>query len=82
MVATLSSKGQITIPKKIRDLLALQQMDRLVFNTTAENWLLAKPLKKTFLDFGGSVKPKKKPEDFSKIRKYVLKKATQRNAVK
>jgi len=73
-IVTLSSKGQVTIPKKIRDLLTLRQMDRLVFSTTEENWLIVKPLKKSFLDFGGSIKPKQKPEDFDKIRKQVLKK--------
>ena len=73
-VSTLSSKGQITIPKEIRDFLALEEMDKLIFTTINKNLLLVKPLKKDFLEFGGSIKPKHKPEDFRKVRELVMKK--------
>lgn len=73
-IATLSSKGQVTIPKDIRDFLALEQMDKLVFTVVNKDMVLVKPVKKDFLDFGGSVKPKEKPENYSKVRKVTMKK--------
>jgi AbrB family looped-hinge helix DNA binding protein len=72
-MATLSSKGQVTIPKSIRDYFALQKMDKLIFSLTSEDTLVVKPVKKSFLDFAGSVKPRKKPENFAKIREEVIK---------
>lgn len=73
-IATLSSKGQVTVPKDIRDFLALEQADKLIFTVINRDLIAVKPVKKSFLDFGGSVEPKEKPEDFGKIRSKVMRK--------
>ena len=76
IITTLSSKGQMTIPKEIRDYFNLKKNDKLLL-TTDNNTLLVKPLTKSFLDLGGSIKPKEKPEDFTAIRKKVMKKISE-----
>lgn len=75
-VAILSSKGQVTIPADIREFFDLKKNDKLLFTPANNNLLLVKPLKKSFLEFGASIKPKQKPEDYAKIRKIVMKKMT------
>ena len=42
-VGTLTSKGQITIPKDVRDRMGLKVGDRLVFRFDAQGNLLAQP---------------------------------------
>ncbi len=44
---TLTSKGQVTIPKKIRDELNLQPGDLLSFEIDKENHITVKPEKKS-----------------------------------
>lgn len=51
---TITTKGQVTIPKKIRKELGLQPGDKVVFRKEGENIVL-KPAS-TLLDFRGSVK--------------------------
>lgn len=72
--ATLTSKGQITIPKPIREALSLKKKDRLIFSVIEDGLIAVKTLKKDFLGMGGSVPPLKKPEDFEKVREKVAKK--------
>ncbi|MBM3282819.1 AbrB/MazE/SpoVT family DNA-binding domain-containing protein [Candidatus Gottesmanbacteria bacterium] len=76
-MATLSSKGQVTIPREIRDFMLLEKMDKLIFTALGKDLLLVKPVKKDFLAFGGSVTPKRRPENFDKVREEVLKKIGQ-----
>jgi len=44
--ATLTSKGQITIPKLVRDSLALHAGDKIEFVLTENNEVLLKPVTK------------------------------------
>uniref|UniRef100_Q3ARN5 Transcriptional regulator, AbrB family n=1 Tax=Chlorobium chlorochromatii (strain CaD3) TaxID=340177 RepID=Q3ARN5_CHLCH len=52
-ITTMTSKGQVTIPKEIRDLLELHSGDRLEF--TFEKWgrLVVSPVKKNVDDLFG-----------------------------
>jgi len=70
--STLTSKGQVTIPKEIRDILGLKVHDRVNF-IERNGEIVIKPLKGNILDLKGSVKPKKRPENFEKIRKMTRK---------
>jgi AbrB family looped-hinge helix DNA binding protein len=52
--ATLTSKGQITLPKPVRDALGLKEGDRVLFRVLEGRAVLAKV--DDFLDLAGSVK--------------------------
>jgi AbrB family looped-hinge helix DNA binding protein len=54
MLATVTSKGQVTIPKEIRDLLRIRTHDKLDFMLDGDRVLLV-PVK-TLLDLRGAVK--------------------------
>ncbi len=56
MLATLTSKGQLTLPKDIRDQLGLKAGSRLDFHVNAEGWLLARPVTNTALGLAGLLK--------------------------
>lgn len=51
--ATVTSKGQITIPKSVRDALGLREGDRLLFRLRRSEAVIAKTA--DFLDLAGSV---------------------------
>jgi antitoxin PrlF len=51
--ATLTSKGQITVPKSVRDALGLKEGDRVLFRVLDGRAVLAKV--EDFLDLAGSV---------------------------
>lgn len=51
--AKLTSKGQITVPKRVRDALGLQAGDDVVFRVAERRAVLAKTPR--FLDLAGSV---------------------------
>jgi antitoxin PrlF len=50
----LTSKGQVTIPKVVRDALALEEGDEVVFRVEGNRAVLAKT--PNFLDLAGTVK--------------------------
>jgi len=54
LTSTITQKGQITIPPKIRQMLKLEANDQVVFIQSGENIFL-KPVKSN-LDIRGSVK--------------------------
>ncbi|HUG30461.1 MAG TPA: AbrB/MazE/SpoVT family DNA-binding domain-containing protein [Candidatus Limnocylindria bacterium] len=51
--ARLSSKGQITVPRSVRDALGLKEGDNVVFRVDGERATLART--PNFLDLAGSV---------------------------
>lgn len=52
--ATMTSKGQLTVPKEVRDALGLEAGDRVFFRVHADRAVLAKI--PDFLDLAGTVK--------------------------
>ncbi len=65
MLATVTSKGQVTIPKEIRDILHIQTNDKIDFVLDGERVMLV-PVR-TLLDLRGAV-PAKGAGDFAQER--------------
>ena len=65
MLATVTTKGQVTIPKEIRDLLHLRSNDKVDFIVEGDRVLMA-PVK-TLLDLRGAVRSETKG-DFAQER--------------
>jgi AbrB family looped-hinge helix DNA binding protein len=68
--STLTRKGQVTIPKPLRDQLGLHLGDRISFHLRGKEIVL-KPVQRTILDLEGSVPPRQRPESFDDIRSQV-----------
>lgn len=62
VLATLTSKGQVTVPKKVRDSLCLQAGDKVEFIITDNGGAFVRPVtKKVDEVFGSLHKPGTKP---------------------
>ncbi len=66
----MTRKGQVTIPKPIRDRLEVREGDKVFFVVRGDEVVL-KVLHGTILDLKGSVKPSRSPEDFQNVRQAV-----------
>ena len=75
--STVTSKGQTTIPKKIRELLAIKPNDKL-FYIIEEDRIVLKPLQGNILDLKGSVASHRKSSDPRQIRKAAMKKLSKK----
>jgi antitoxin PrlF len=53
MLAVVTSKGQLTLPKGIREHLGLKAGSRLDFSVNEQGWLLARPVTNTALGLAG-----------------------------
>ena len=69
--ATVTSKGQVTIPKPIRDLLNISQNDLLVFTVKKPKTVIVNPIKTDIMSLYGSLKSNKKHIPLSEIRKQL-----------
>jgi AbrB family looped-hinge helix DNA binding protein len=69
-ISKVGRRGQIAIPRLIRQELNLQEGDRLAFVRRGDEVVL-QPLKTTLSDFRGSI-PVSEPQDFDAIRQQVL----------
>ena len=65
--AKVTSKGQITLTKAIRDALGLDESSTVEFTLT-DGGAVMKPAGGGFLARYGTVKPLDRPEDWAKIR--------------
>ena len=65
--SVVTSKGQTTIPKEIRELLKLKPKDRL-FYLVEDGKVILKPLQGDILELRGSVPAREQPEDFDAVR--------------
>ena len=73
-IAILTSKGQMTIPKEVRNRLGLKPADKVIVVVEGDQAVI-RPLKGNILDIGGSIRipEKEKPVDFHKVREKVKK---------
>jgi len=78
-IAVITSKGQMTLPKIIRDSLALKPADRVVLVMEGNHAILY-PLRGTILDAAASVKSPagKKSLDFRAVRAGVRRRIAKR----
>jgi AbrB family looped-hinge helix DNA binding protein len=66
--ATLTSKGQTTIPKQIRDSLGMKAGDLLTFTLMADGVVLMRVKNKSVMDLAGSLHKKgRKPVPIDKL---------------
>ena len=70
LTVKVGRRGQITIPRKVRQALDLEEGDGLAF-IIDENQVVLQPISQTLLDLRGSV-PVKGPQDFVSIRQQVI----------
>lgn len=66
----MTGKGQVTIPKAIRDRLGVRERQKILFVMRGEEVVL-KIVKGTILDLRGSVQASAHPENFKNIRQSV-----------
>ncbi len=80
MIASrITSKGQTTIPLAVRESLGIKEHDRLVYELR-DGEAVIRPLRGTILDHRGSIRPKKRPEDFEAVRQKAKGKTARRAA--
>ncbi len=79
--SVVSSKGQVTIPVKVRKALGLKPGDRVAYKLIEGGAELV-PLKGSILDAAGSVKPRKRPENFTEVRQATKRAVSRRVAEK
>ena len=65
--ATVTSKGQITLPKTVRDALGLQKSAVVVFEVR-EGEAILRPAGRGFMSRFASVPPSARPEDWGQVR--------------
>jgi antitoxin PrlF len=78
MIATLTSKGQITLPKAVRNNMDLKSGDRLDFVVTDDGLLEAVPLKQPVTRLKGILRRKGRPVSIEAMNRAVAEGASGR----
>ena len=80
-IAILTSKGQMTIPKEVRNALNLKPHEKVIIVVEGDQAVI-KPIKGNILDIGGSLRipDKEKPVNFHKVRDEVKKRIAEKAA--
>ena len=68
MQSVITRKGQVTIPKEIRDHLKAKEGERVAFIMRGDDVIL-RMMRGNILDLKGSVKPAKRPQNFEEVRR-------------
>ena len=68
--SVITRKGQVTIPKDIRDRLKAREGEKVMF-VLRGNDVVLKLVRGSILDLKGSVKPATRPENFDAVRRSV-----------
>jgi antitoxin PrlF len=81
MLATLTSKGQITLPKEIRERLGLGAGSRLDFSIDEKGMLIARPVSTTALGLAGLLRqPGRKPATVEAMNEAIEQTAAELNS--
>ncbi len=75
-VATLTSKGQLTLPKQVRDALGLEAGDRIDFVSAPDGRYLLVPIKSSIASLKGCVPRPKKPVSIEAMNRIVRARAS------
>jgi antitoxin PrlF len=80
MTSTVTSKGQITIPKRVREMLGLQVHDRVVFTPGADGGVLLTAEAQTAETLFGLLKHRKpaEPVPVEEMEKAIVQRRQQR----
>ncbi|MDQ4078464.1 MAG: AbrB/MazE/SpoVT family DNA-binding domain-containing protein [Chloroflexota bacterium] len=76
-VRKVTTKGQVTIPAEVRELLGLKPHDKVVFRVE-EGKVELQPTAMSLEDAFGSVTPLERPEDFKKLRDVAVEEHVQK----
>ena len=68
-IATITSKGQVTIPVEIREQLGLGARDKVIFRLGKGNRVELEPLPMSLEEAYGSVAPLHRPENFAELQR-------------
>ena len=68
--SVITRKGQVTIPKEIRDHLNAKEGEKVAFFLRGDDVVL-KVVRGNILSLKGSVKPRQRPEDMEAVRGLV-----------
>lgn len=70
--ATITSKGQVTIPKSVRDELHLQPGDRVDFMVEADGRATMRPRKRSIRELAGSLRRRgRKPATLEEMQQAI-----------
>ena len=78
MVTTITSKGQITLPKKIRDMLDLRPGHRIEFIADSKGNITMIPIKRSIKDLKGMVPKSAKTVSLEQMKEAVESEAAKR----
>lgn len=76
-MSKVTSKGQTTIPKEIRERLGIKTGDQVAFILRGKEAVLY-PITGTLLNLRGSIQPRRCPEDLEEVRRRVKQKMAER----
>lgn len=79
-IAAVTSKGQITIPKEIRDALHLHPGVRVDFVREKDGRVLFRPATRSLLDFSGMLRHAGRPVSVEEMKEAVRRRAAERDA--
>ena len=81
---TMTTKGQVTVPREIRDRLGLKSGDKMAFTMLSDGTVVMRPKTRRLADLAGSLtrpgQPKVSVEDMNPFKATVATKATKRPA--
>jgi len=77
-IATVTSKGQVTIPAEVREQLGLMAQDKVIFRMVDGKHVQLEPLPMTLEEAYGSVTPLNRPEDFDTLHQIATEEREER----
>jgi AbrB family looped-hinge helix DNA binding protein len=75
--AKITYKGQVTIPKKVREVLSIKKGESVIFQIEGDHAII-KPIKKSLRDFYGILPATRSYEPMEAVRKEVRRKRGKR----